>query len=180
MNRLPLLLSLIAVMVVLPLAARPQSIDSRLTHVLEFGGKRAVLATFLLLVTWLPGMLLLMLQVAFAGSFEFLLNFDPDEGPADTHSGGTGFAPRDVTPEATRRVIEREAPGLAEYARAATVPRTKFAVLSRGVAGIRRRTLIINLPGSPKAALEMYEALAPLLPHALETLAGGGEVHPVS
>jgi molybdenum cofactor synthesis domain-containing protein len=92
-------------------------------------------------------------------------------------TGGTGFAPRDVTPEATRAVIDREAPGLAEHARAATLPKTKYAVLSRGVCGIRRRTLIVNLPGSPKAALETFEALVPVLPHALEILAGG-EDHP--
>ncbi len=81
---------------------------------------------------------------------------DLGEGALLLTTGGTGFAPRDVTPEATRAVIDREAPGLAEHARAATLPRTKYAVLSRGVAGIRRRTLVINLPGSPKAARDTF------------------------
>ena len=105
---------------------------------------------------------------------------DLGEIPLVLTTGGTGLAPRDVTPEATRAVIEREVPGLAEYARAATMEHTRFAVLSRGIAGIRRRTLIINLPGSPKGACETFAVLAPLLPHALQVLAGGGEDHPVS
>lgn len=79
-------------------------------------------------------------------------------------TGGTGPAPRDVTPEATRKVIEREMPGLAELLRWEGYRRTPFAVLSRGVAGIRGRTLIINLPGSPKAVREGMEVLGPLLP----------------
>jgi molybdopterin adenylyltransferase len=85
-------------------------------------------------------------------------------------TGGTGFAPRDVTPEATRAVIEREAPGLAEAMRAASLKVTPHAMLSRAVCGMRGRTLIINLPGSPKAARENLETLAPVLPHALELL----------
>lgn len=87
-------------------------------------------------------------------------------------TGGTGFAPRDVTPEATRAVIEREAPGLAEAMRAASLRVTPHAMLSRAVCGIRGRTLIVNLPGSPKAARENLEVLIPVLPHALELLAG--------
>lgn len=82
-------------------------------------------------------------------------------------TGGTGPSPRDITPEATRTVIEREMPGLAELLRRDGYQRTPFAVLSRGVAGIRRRTLIVNLPGSPKAVREGMEVLAPLLPAAI-------------
>lgn len=85
-------------------------------------------------------------------------------------TGGTGFAPRDVTPEATRAVIEREAPGLAEAMRAASLRVTPHAMLSRAVCGIRAQTLIINLPGSPKAAKENLDTLIPVLPHALELL----------
>ncbi|MFC4075304.1 molybdopterin adenylyltransferase [Salinithrix halophila] len=85
-------------------------------------------------------------------------------------TGGTGFAPRDVTPEATRSVIEREVPGIPEAMRLASLEKTKFAVLSRSVAGIRGSTLIINLPGSPKAVRECLEAILDVLPHALEIL----------
>ncbi|OYD06742.1 MogA/MoaB family molybdenum cofactor biosynthesis protein [Paludifilum halophilum] len=87
-------------------------------------------------------------------------------------TGGTGLAPRDVTPEATRAVIRREVPGIAEAMRLASLEKTKFAMLSRGVAGIRGSTLIINLPGSPKAVRECLEAVSPVLSHALETLKG--------
>ncbi len=86
-------------------------------------------------------------------------------------SGGTGFAPRDITPEATGQVIEREAPGIAEGLRAESLKITRHAMLSRGIAGIRGRTLIINLPGSPKAVRENLGVLLPILPHALELLA---------
>ncbi|NPA26634.1 MAG: MogA/MoaB family molybdenum cofactor biosynthesis protein [Chloroflexi bacterium] len=85
-------------------------------------------------------------------------------------TGGTGFAPRDITPEATRSVIEREAPGLAEAMRAASLRITPHAMLSRAVAGIRGRTLIVNLPGSPKAAVENFAVIVPVLPHAVQLL----------
>ena len=88
-------------------------------------------------------------------------------------TGGTGFTPRDVTPEATRDVIEKEAPGLAEAMRAAGLRVTPHAMLSRAVAGIRGRTHIINLSGSPKAVQEQFEVLRPVLPHALEQLRAG-------
>ena len=85
-------------------------------------------------------------------------------------TGGTGFAPRDVTPEATKAVIERETPGIAEALRAESLKITRHAMLSRGVAGIRGRTLIINLPGNPKAVKEGLDILLPVLPHALDLL----------
>jgi molybdenum cofactor synthesis domain-containing protein len=85
-------------------------------------------------------------------------------------TGGTGFASRDVTPEATRAVIDREAPGLAEAIRAASLKITSHAMLSRAVSGIRGRTLIINLPGSPKAVAESMEIIQPVLAHAVEVL----------
>ncbi len=95
-------------------------------------------------------------------------------------TGGTGFAPRDVTPEATGDVLERAAPGLAEAMRAASLAITPHAMLSRAVAGIRGHTLIVNLPGSPKAARENLETILPALPHALELLHGekGSDRHP--
>jgi len=85
-------------------------------------------------------------------------------------TGGTGFALRDVAPEATRAVIEREAPGLAEAMRLESLRKTPHAMLSRGMAGIRGRTLIINLPGSPKGAVENLQTVFPVLPHAVQLL----------
>jgi molybdenum cofactor synthesis domain-containing protein len=87
-------------------------------------------------------------------------------------TGGTGFAARDNTPEATRAVIDQEAPGLAEAMRAETAKINPKAWLSRGVCGIRNRTLIVNLPGSPKAVRECFAVVEPLLQHAVNLLAG--------
>lgn len=87
-------------------------------------------------------------------------------------AGGTGFAPRDVTPEATRRVLERLTPGLDEAMRRASLAKTPHAMLSRGVSGIRARTLIVNLPGSKRAAVENLDAIAPALAHGLDKLRG--------
>ena len=88
-------------------------------------------------------------------------------------SGGTGISPRDVTPQATQAVIDYEVPGLAEVMRADSLRKTPMAALSRAVAGVRGRTLIINLPGSPKGVQECLDAVLPILPHALEQLESG-------
>jgi molybdenum cofactor synthesis domain-containing protein len=91
-------------------------------------------------------------------------------------TGGTGFGPRDNTPEATRGVIDREAPGIAEAIRRETSVKTPMAMLSRGIAGIRGGTLIINLPGSPKAVEECFEVIRPVIKHAVR-LVGGNTSH---
>ncbi|MGA8574883.1 MAG: MogA/MoaB family molybdenum cofactor biosynthesis protein [Candidatus Cybelea sp.] len=97
---------------------------------------------------------------------------------ADSHAadliltcGGTGLSPRDRTPQATAAVIDYEVPGIAEAIRAASLVKTKSAMLSRALAGVRDRTLIVNLPGSPRAVTETLDVLVPVLPHALELLA---------
>ena len=90
-------------------------------------------------------------------------------------SGGTGFSPRDITPEATKAVIEREAPGIAEYMRQKSMEITPRGMLSRGVCGIRKQSLIINLPGSPKAAAENLSFILPHLTHGLDMLTGKKE-----
>ncbi len=92
-------------------------------------------------------------------------------------TGGTGLAPRDITPEATKAVIEREAPGIAEAMRAISLQHTPFGMLSRGVSGTRGRTLIINLPGSPRAVKECLEYVLPVLPHAINLLVEGPREH---
>lgn len=94
-------------------------------------------------------------------------------------TGGTGLSPRDVTPEATRGVLDREAPGIAEAIRLESLRHTPMAMLSRGIAGVRGATLIINLPGSPKAVRECLDVLKPVLQHAAQVLKQPVEDHPV-
>ncbi|HUP02233.1 MAG TPA: MogA/MoaB family molybdenum cofactor biosynthesis protein [Gemmatimonadota bacterium] len=92
-------------------------------------------------------------------------------------TGGTGIAPRDVTPEATRRVVDREVPGIAEALRAASLDQTPHAMLSCAIAGIRGGTLIVNLPGSPRGARQTFDVLAPVLDHAVALLSAGEALH---
>ncbi len=94
-------------------------------------------------------------------------------------TGGTGLSPRDVTPEATLSVVDKAVPGLAEAMRAGTFSKTPFAMLSRAVAGVRRRCLIINLPGSPKAVRECLGVVLPVIPHAVEIIKGEVTEHKV-
>ncbi len=99
-----------------------------------------------------------------------------DETPVNLvlTTGGTGFTSRDVTPEATRAVIDREAPGIAEAMRFASLQQTPRAMLSRGVSGLRGRTLVINMPGSPRACREQFEIIREALPHGIEKLLDAG------
>jgi molybdenum cofactor synthesis domain-containing protein len=104
---------------------------------------------------------------------ESLTDFaDRDDVNLIITTGGTGLGPRDNTPEATQHVIEREAPGIAEAIRAESLKVTPLAMLSRGICGVRSGTLIVNLPGSPKAVKETFAVIAPVLAHALELIAG--------
>lgn len=100
-----------------------------------------------------------------------------DEGRADLvlTSGGTGLSPRDRTPQATAAVLDYEVPGIAEAIRTVSYAHVKTAMLSRALAGVRHRTLIINLPGSPRAVAESLDIVLPVLPHALELLADRGD-----
>jgi molybdenum cofactor synthesis domain-containing protein len=97
---------------------------------------------------------------------------DADDCDAVLTSGGTGVAPRDVTPEATRAVVEKEIPGLAELMRAEGTKKTRRAALSRGVVGVRKGKLIVNLPGSPRGARESLESILDLLPHVVDLIQG--------
>jgi molybdenum cofactor synthesis domain-containing protein len=110
---------------------------------------------------------------------ERLLHYaDRDRLDLVVTSGGTGFASRDVTPEATRSLLEKEAPGLSELIRRETQRFTPFAALSRGTAGIRGKTLFVNLPGSPRGVVQCLEILELLLPHAVRVLRGEDAGHP--
>ena len=102
---------------------------------------------------------------------------DKDEADLVITTGGTGLSPRDVTPEATRLVIEREAPGIAEELRRHGMASTKYSMISRGVAGVRNRTLIVNLPGSPKGVEDGLKVIGEIVDHAVKLIRGEQTSH---
>jgi len=108
-----------------------------------------------------PGIVEVLSRLSDSGTIDLILT-----------TGGTGVAPRDVTPEATLEVIERDLPGMAEAMRAESLKKTPHAMISRAIAGIRKRTLIVNLPGSPRAVRENLAVILPALPHAIEKING--------
>jgi molybdopterin adenylyltransferase len=101
-----------------------------------------------------------------------LHHFVDDDSDLIFTTGGTGMTPDDITPEATRVVIHREAPGIAEALRVEGAKHTPLGILTRGIAGIAEATLIVNFPGSPKAIEQLFPVIAPVLPHAVQTLRG--------
>ena len=105
-----------------------------------------------------------LVELSDSGSFDFILT-----------TGGTGVSPRDVTPEATLKILDREIPGFSEAMRAGSLKKTPFAMISRAITGIRKRTLILNLPGSPKGAIENIEVVWPAIPHAVKKIQGDVE-----
>ena len=108
-----------------------------------------------------PGIVEVLSRLSDSGTIDLILT-----------TGGTGVSPRDVTPDATREVIERELPGMAEAMRAESLKKTPHAMISRAITGIRKRTLIVNLPGSPRAVRENLAVILPALPHAIEKING--------
>jgi molybdopterin adenylyltransferase len=110
-------------------------------------------------------------------TIEAALRTAVERHPLVVTTGGTGLTPRDVTPQATRAIVDYEVPGLAEAMRAEGRRNTPMAALSRGIVGVAGRSLVVNLPGSPKGAMESLEAVVPVLDHALETLAGPFDHH---
>jgi molybdenum cofactor synthesis domain-containing protein len=108
-----------------------------------------------------PGIVEVLSRLSDSGTIDLILT-----------TGGTGVSPRDVTPEATREVVERELPGMAEAMRAESLKKTPHAMISRAIAGIRKRTLIVNLPGSPRAVRENLAVILNALPHAIEKING--------
>lgn len=121
----------------------------------------ASVAHYELLPDELPLIAAALERLADSGSIDLILT-----------TGGTGVSPRDVTPEATRGIIDRELPGMAEAMRASSLQKTPHAMISRAVAGIRKQTLIINLPGSPRAVRENLSVVLPALSHAIEKIKG--------
>ena len=108
-----------------------------------------------------PGIVEVLRRLSDSGTIDLILT-----------TGGTGVSPRDVTPEATREAVDRELPGMAEAMRAESLKKTPHAMISRAIAGIRKRTLIVNLPGSPRAVRENLAVILPALPHAIEKING--------